>query len=79
MKRKSIVRTTTVKPTSEDKGLEIAIRIKAYDNGQVYLDGTPMNGSTPEETWLAAAWTATEKIAELQRNFAKRRRQQQAA
>ena len=75
MKKKNLSRLTVVKPTAQDKGLALNMHIVAYDNGQVYIDGTPMMGeSTDVETWLSTASVAVQKINELQRRFCERKR-----
>ena len=50
------------------------MHIVAYDNGQVYIDGTPMMGDTDVETWSSTASVAVQKINELQRRFCERKR-----
>jgi hypothetical protein len=32
-----------VKPTPRDKGLTLTLRITAYDNGMIAVDGVPIN------------------------------------
>ena len=34
---------TSVRPTREDKGLTLEVKITAYDNGQLYIDNDPIN------------------------------------
>jgi hypothetical protein len=56
----------SIKPTAENKGLEMNITLKTYDNGQVYLDGVPMNGKYPEVAWASAIEVLAGKVRELQ-------------
>jgi hypothetical protein len=32
-----------VQPTKQDKGLTLTLRVTAYDNGMIALDGVPIN------------------------------------
>ena len=36
-------RTMDVKPTAKDKVLTLTLRLTAYDNGMIQLDGVPLN------------------------------------
>ena len=38
-----IRRTMNVKPTTKDKGLELTLRVVAYDKGLVEVDTVPIN------------------------------------
>jgi len=40
---KSIRENTDIGPTPEDKGLQMTITVKAYDNGLITVDDRPIN------------------------------------
>jgi hypothetical protein len=65
MRKQAIRESTSICPTAEDKGLEMTIVVKCYDNGQIYIDGGPTMGGTALETALNAAATLTQKLGEL--------------
>ncbi len=70
-----------VKPTPRDKGLTLTLRVTAYDNGMIEVDGVPINEAPaydPGHGWLGAAETALLTISEFRRQ-AERRRKQKAA
>ena len=55
---KRIRESMTVQPTSRDKGLTLTVKVTAYDNGMVEVDGIPINMSPdydPGGGWLGAA------------------------
>lgn len=73
---------STIKPTARDKGLEMTIRIVAYDSGLVEVDGTPMSQERRddgryEETdgWIDAHLVMAQKIVLLRRQVRRRRAQ----
>lgn len=68
----------TVKPTPMGKGLELTLRLVAYDNGMIQLDGIPINASPDYDSvdgWLGAAEVAVATINEFRRQVARRRRE----
>jgi hypothetical protein len=65
MRKQAVRESTDIRPTAEDKGLEMTIVVKCYDNGQIYIDGGPTMGRTEVETALNAAATLTQKLGEL--------------
>ena len=70
-----------VKPTPRDKGLSLTLRVTAYDNGMVEVDGVPINAAPDYDAghgWLGAAETALLTISEFRRQAEKRRKQQAA-
>lgn len=67
-----------VKPTPRDKGLTLTLRVTAYDNGMIEVDGVPINAAPtydPGHGWLGAAETALLTISEFRRQAEIRRRQ----
>ena len=62
-----------VKPTARNKGLELNVKVVAYDNGMVEVDGVPM--TTPEAGWIDAAENVVTILNEFRRQSDKRRRQ----
>ena len=66
-----------VRPTARDKGLELVIRVIAYDNGMVEFDGVPINEGPPYDMghgWLGAAEHAILTLGEFRRQAGKRQR-----
>jgi hypothetical protein len=66
-----------VKPTPRDKGLTLTLRVTAYDNGMIEVDGVPINVAPaydPGHGWLGAAETALLTLSEF-RKPAERRKQ----
>ncbi len=71
-----------VKPTPRDKGLILTLRVTAYDNGMVEVDGVPINAFPdydPGHGWLGAAETALLTISEFRRQAEARRKQNASA
>ena len=67
-----------VKPTPRDKGLTLTLRITAYDNGMIEVDGVPINEAPaydPGHGWLGAAETALLTLSEFRRQAEKRRKE----
>jgi hypothetical protein len=61
-----------VKPTAQNKGLELTLRVTAYDNGMVQVDGVPINDIVNDRDpsahgWLGAAEVAVLIISEFRR------------
>jgi hypothetical protein len=71
-----IRRTMHVEPTPRDKGLALTIRVVAYDNGMVELDGVPINSSADYydlvEGWLGTAEVITATLMEFRRQVQRR-------
>jgi hypothetical protein len=68
-----------VEPTARDKGLALTLRVVAYDNGMVEVDGIPISvedGYDRGEGWLGAAEVSIATLAEFRRQFDSRRHQQ---
>jgi hypothetical protein len=68
-----------IEPTRDDKGLKLVVTVIGYDNGQVYLEGVPMNGTEPDDAWLSVISVFAQQVLELKRDCAERQRQRQAA
>jgi hypothetical protein len=67
-----------VKPTPHDKGLSLTLRVTAYDNGMVQVDGVPINAAPDYDAghgWLGAAETVLLTLSEFRRQAETRRRQ----
>jgi hypothetical protein len=77
---KSVRAKTDIRPTPEDKGLQMTITVKAYDSGLVEVDGRPINQSLPSggydqgHGWLGAAEHITLKLGELRRQATTRQK-----
>ena len=66
----------TVQPTPKDKGLQLTLRLVAYDNGMIQLDGIPINAAPAYDDvdgWLSAAEVALATINEFRRQVVRRR------
>jgi len=62
--------TMQVKATPRDKGLTLTLRLTAYDNGMIELDGVPLNDHQkdgPVVGWLAAGEVITTTLSEFHR------------
>lgn len=67
-----------VKPTPRDKGLTLTLRVTAYDNGMIEVDGVPINEAPaydPGHGWLGAAETVLLTLSEFRRQAEIRRKQ----
>ena len=70
-----IRRSMSVEPTRRDKGLVLTLRVVAYDNGMVEVDGIPINAGPPYDDvdgWLGATDVITTTLREF-RNLARAR------
>ncbi|WP_344282103.1 hypothetical protein [Actinomadura napierensis] len=59
-----------VKPTPRDKGLTLTLRVTAYDNGMLELDGVPLHDhkkQSPVVGWLAVSEVISTTISEFHR------------
>ncbi|GAA2166462.1 hypothetical protein GCM10009727_86050 [Actinomadura napierensis] len=62
--------TMDVKPTPRDKGLTLTLRVTAYDNGMLELDGVPLHDhkkQSPVVGWLAVSEVISTTISEFHR------------
>lgn len=65
----------TVKTSPRDKGLVLTIKVVAYDNGMVEVDGIPINESPRYDRgqgWLGAAEMVVATLGEFRRQADKR-------
>jgi hypothetical protein len=75
---KRIRSTMNVTPTARAKGLTITIKVTAYDNGMVEVDGIPINESPAYDQgggWLGAADVITTTLNEFRRQVEVRKKQ----
>lgn len=66
----------SVKPTVRDKGLTLTIRVTAYDNGMVEVDGIPINVEPTYDQgqgWLGAVDVITTTLQEFRKDSEKRK------
>ncbi len=71
-----------VKPTARDKGLTLILKVTAYDNGMVELDGIPINvepNYDQGQGWLGAADVITTTLNEFRKDAAARHKRAQSA
>jgi hypothetical protein len=67
--------TMNVEPTARDKGLTLILKLTAYDNGMLELDGVPLNDHKKDDQvagWLAAAEVLASTLNEFHRQVAAR-------
>ena len=67
-----------VRPTPRDNGLTLTLRVTAYDNGMIEVDGVPINAAPaydPGHGWLGEAETALLTLSEFPRQTERRRKQ----
>jgi hypothetical protein len=74
MRIKRVREITTIEPTRDDKGLKLVTTVIGYDNGQVYLDGVPMNGTEIDDAWISSVSVFCQQVLELKRRCAERQR-----
>ena len=68
----------SVKPTARDRGLTLSIKVTAYDNGMVEVDGIPINEGPaydPGGGWLGAADVITTTLNEFRRQAQARKKE----
>jgi hypothetical protein len=73
---KRIRESWNVAPTARDKGLTLTIKVTAYDNGMVEVDGIPINENPDYDQgggWLGAADVITTTLNEFRKDSKKRR------
>jgi len=78
---KRIRESWNMKPTARDKGLTLTLKVTAYDNGMVEVDGIPINVEPDFDQghgWLGAADVITTTLNEFRKDAAARRKQRQA-
>ena len=75
---KRIRESMDVKPTARDKGLMLTLRLVAYDNGIVELDGIPVSQLPDDDGWLAGAEVALQTMDEFRRQVVRRRKAAEA-
>lgn len=66
-------------PTPRDKGLTLTLKVTAYDNGMVEVDGIPINESPDYDQgggWLGAADVITTTLNEFRRQAEARKKEQ---
>jgi hypothetical protein len=66
-----------VKPTARDKGLTLTIKVTAYDNGMVEVDGIPINVEPHYDQghgWLGATDVITTSLNEFRKDVVARRK-----
>jgi hypothetical protein len=59
-----------VKPTPRNKGLTLTLRLTAYDNGMLELDGVPLHDHQRQSSvvgWLAAGEVIGTTLSEFHR------------
>lgn len=74
---KRIRESWNVKPTARDKGLTLTVKVAAYDNGMVEVDGIPINAEPSYDQghgWLGAADVITTTLNEFRKDGAARRK-----
>ena len=77
---KRIRESWNVKPTARNKGLTLTVKVTAYDNGMVEVDGIPINVEPNYDQghgWLGAADVITTTLNEFRKEASARRREQQ--
>ncbi len=68
---KRVRESMKVKATPKNVGLEMTIRVVAYDKGMIEVDGIPMR--TPESGWTDAAEVIMTTLNEFHTQVRKRR------
>jgi hypothetical protein len=79
---KRIRESWNVKPTPRDKGLTLTVKVTAYDNGMVEVDGIPINVEPNYDQghgWLGAADVITTILNEFRKDAAARRKRAKSA
>ncbi len=73
-----IRKSMAVAPTAEDKGVTLTVRVTAYDNGMIQVDGIPINESPDYDQgqgWMDASEIVVSTLSEFRRQAVKRRKQ----
>lgn len=79
---KRIRESWNVKPTTRDKGLTLTVKVTAYDNGMVEVDGIPINVEPNYDQghgWLGAVDVITTTLSEFRKDATARRKARQPA
>ena len=75
---KRVRETMEIKPTQRNKGLQTTLRVVAYDNGMIEVNGVPINAAPAYDQgvgWLGAHVIIGQHMEELQKQSSKRRSQ----
>ncbi|MBA2574960.1 MAG: hypothetical protein H0V02_09280 [Nocardioidaceae bacterium] len=67
-----------VKTTPRNKGLTLTLKVTAYDNGMVEVDGIPINVEPHHDAgrgWLGAAHVITTTLKEFRQQSETRKKQ----
>jgi hypothetical protein len=78
---KRIRESWNVKPTARDKGLTLTLKVTAYDNGMVEVDGIPINVEPKYDQgqgWLGAADVITTTLNEFRKESETRKKQRRS-
>jgi hypothetical protein len=73
---KRIRESWNVKPTTRDKGITLTLKVTAYDNGMVEVDGIPINVAPNYDSgggWLGACDVITTTLSEFRKESVKRK------
>ncbi len=73
---KRVRESWNVKQTARNKGITLTIKVTAYDNGMVEVDGIPINLAPHYDAgggWLGAADVITTTLSEFRKESVKRR------
>ncbi|MFI7158900.1 hypothetical protein [Micromonospora chalcea] len=71
--RERILSSMKVQPTAQDKGLVLTLRLVAYDNGILELDGIPLSALPQEDGWVAGVGVMAQTVHEFQKQVRARR------
>ena len=74
-------KTMLVEESPRNKGLTLTVKVTAYDNGMVEVDGVPINASPDYDAghgWLGAAEMVVSTLGEFRRQSEKRAKLQSA-
>jgi hypothetical protein len=73
---KTVREKMDVQPTPENKGLILTLRVTAYDNGLIHVDGQPCSSGNPIDptlSWLLANQNISIAFTEFYRQISKRK------
>jgi hypothetical protein len=62
----SIRKTMDVQPTPQDKGLTMTVKVTAYDNGMISLDGRPINHFISDPDPQSHGWLGVTEVLVIQ-------------
>jgi hypothetical protein len=63
-----------IRPTPRDKGLTLTIRVTAYDNGMIAVDGVPINQASTYDPGTAGSAPQRQPCSHLASSAGKLRR-----